>query len=210
VVVPIDFRRGRPGGPLIRNVPTLSYQQAGGLDGIVLDVPALSVTPDANGLISLNLRVKDPTWPLRDMLDVNVSVRPGEARTVFLDIRDRLLDDDNSLYMTVASAAPDFGAQSLDGMGVRLIFKSRDTARPEHVTDRLMQIQDSYGFLVEERQITRDLALFDRFYRDLTDLLRVDPDNIEARAYWSEWNTAQPLPDFIQPSPPPGVPLWAF
>lgn len=210
VVVPIDFRRGRPGGPLIRNVPTLSYQQAGGLDGIVLDVPALSVTPDANGLISLNLRVKDPTWPLRDMLDVNVSVRPGEARTVFLDTRDRLLDDDNSLYMTVASAAPDFGAQSLDGMGVRLIFKSRDAARPEHVADRLMQIQDSYGFLVEERQITRDLALFDRFYRDLTDLLRIDPDNVQARAYWSEWNAAQPLPAFIQPSPPPGVPLWAF
>ncbi len=210
VMVPIDFRRGRPGGPLIRNVPTLSYQQAGGLDGIVLDIPALSATPDANGLISLNLRVKDPTWPLRDMLDVNVSVRPGEARTVFLDTRDRVLDDDHSLYLTVTSAAPDFGAQSLDGMGVRLIFKTRDAARPEHVADRLIQVQDSYGFLVEERQITRDLALFDRFYRDLTDLLRVDPDNVEGRAYWSEWNASQPLPEFVQPTPPTGVPLWAF
>ena len=210
VVVPIDFRRGRPGGPLIRNVPTLSFQQAGGLDGIVLDIPALSATPDASGLISLNLRVKDPTWPLRDLLDVNVAVRPGEARTVFLDTRDRVLDDDHSLYFTITSAAPDFGAESLDGMGVRLIFKTRDAARPQHVADRLIQIKDSYGFLVEERQITRDLALFDRFYRDLTDLLRVDPDNVEGRAYWSEWNASQPLPAFVQPTPPAGVPLWAF
>jgi hypothetical protein len=210
VVVPIDFRRGRPGGPLIRNVPTLSFQEAGGLDGIVLDIPALRVTPDDRGLISLNLRVKDPTWPLRDLLDVNVAVRPGEARTVFLDTRDRILDNDHSLYLTVAAGAPDFGATSLDGMGVRLIFKSRDAARPQHVADRLIQIKDSYGFLVEERQITRDLALFDRFYRDLTDLLRIDPDNVEGRAYWSEWNASQPLPDFVQPTPPAGAPLWAF
>lgn len=210
VVLPIDFRRGRPAGPLIRNVPTLSFQEAGGLDGIVLDIPALTATPDAAGLISLNIRVKDPTWPLRDLLDINVAVRPGEARTVFLDTRDRILDNDHSLYLTVAAAASDFRAGSLDGMGVRLIFKTRDAARPEHVADRLIQIKDSYGFLVEERQITRDLALFDRFYRDLTDLLRIDPDNIEGRAYWSEWNAAQPLPDFVQPIPPAGVPLWAF
>ena len=210
VVLPIDFRRGRPGGPLIRNVPTLSFQEAGGLDGIVLDIPALIATPDEAGLVSLNIRIKDPTWPLRDLLDINVAVRPGEARTVFLDTRDRILDNDHSLYLTVAAAASNFSAESLDGMGVRLIFKPRDAARPQHVADRLIQIKDSYGFLVEERQITRDLALFDRFYRDMTDLLRIDPDNVEGRAYWSEWNATQPLPDFVQPVPPSDVPLWAF
>lgn len=210
VVIPIDFRRGRPAGPLIRNVPTLSFQEAGGLDGIVLDIPALKSTPGADGLISLNIRVKDPLWPLRDLLDVNVAVKPGEARTVFLDTRDRILDDDDSLYFTIAASSPNFHASDLDGMGVRMIFKSRDAARPEHVADRLAQIKDSYGFLVEERQITRDLGLFDQFYLDLTDLLRVDPENVEGRAYWSEWNASQPLPAFTQPSPPPGVPLWAF
>ncbi|WP_395651964.1 LamG-like jellyroll fold domain-containing protein [Brevundimonas sp.] len=210
VVIPIEFRRGRAAGPLIRNVPTLSYQEAGGLDGLALEIPALTATPGPDGLISLNIRVKDPTWALRDLLDINVSVKPGEARTVFLDTRDRVLDNDNSLYLTVASSAADFSAQSLDGMAVRLIFKDRDAARPEHVADRLMQIKDSYGFLVEERQITRDLALFDQFYLDLTDLLRVDPDNVEGRAYWSEWNASQPLPAFTQATPPAGVPLWAF
>lgn len=210
ILVPIDFRRGRPGGPLIRNVPTLSFQEAGGLDGVVLDIPAIQATPGDDGLISLNIRVKDPLWPLRDLLDVNVSVRPGEARTVFLDTRDRILDDDHSLYFTVAASSPDFQASALDGMGVRMIFKTRDAARPEHVADRVMQIKDSYGFLVEERQITRDLALFNQFYLDLTDLLRIDPENVQGRAYWSEWNASQPLPAFTQPTPPPGVPLWAF
>ena len=210
VLVPIDFRRGRAGGPLIRNVPTLSFQEAGGLDGLVLTIPALKSTPDADGLISLNIRVKDPIWPLRDLLDINVAVKPGEARTVFLDTRDRILDDDDSLYFTVAASSPDFHASDLDGMGVRMIFKTREAARAEHVADRLAQIKDSYGFLVEERQITRDLGLFDQFYLDLTDLLRVDPENVEGRAYWSEWNASQPLPAFTQPTPPPGVPLWAF
>jgi hypothetical protein len=42
------------------------------------------------------------------MIDVQVSVRPGEARTLWLDLRDRILTGD-SLYLTVASAAPDFG-----------------------------------------------------------------------------------------------------
>ncbi|MDB5422549.1 MAG: hypothetical protein JWR59_2496, partial [Brevundimonas sp.] len=210
VLIPIDFRRGRTGGPLIRNVPTLSFQQAGGLDGIVLDIPAILATPGRDGLISLNIRVKDPLWPLRDLLDVNVSVKPGEARTVFLDTRDRILDDDDSLYFTIAASSPDFHASALNGMGVRMIFKARDAARSQHVADRLMQIKDSYGFLVEERQITRDLALFDQFYLDLTDLLRIDPENVEGRAYWSEWNASQPLPTFTQPTPPPGVPLWAF
>jgi hypothetical protein len=95
-------------------------------------------------------------------------------------------------------------------MGVKMIFKTREAARAEHVADRLAQIKDSYGFLVEERQITRDLGLFDQFYLDLTDLLRVDPENVEGRAYWSEWNASQPLPAFTQPTPPAGVPLWAF
>lgn len=210
VVIPIDFRRGRPGGPLIRNVPTLSFQEAGGLDGIVLDIPALTSTPGADGLISLNIRVKDPLWALRDLLDVNVAVKPGEARTVFLDTRDRILDDDDSLYFTIAASSPNFHAADLGGMGVRMIFKSRDAARPEHVADRLAQIKDSYGFLVEERQITRDLGLFNQFYLDLKDLLRVDPENVEGRAYWSEWNASQPLPAFTQLTPPPGAPLWAF
>ena len=95
-----------------------------GLDGIAIDLPALKVKPTHDGLIPLNIQVKDPIWPQRDMIDVSVSVSPGEARTLWLDLRDRILTDD-SLYLTIASAAPDFDAASLKGMNIRLVFKDR-------------------------------------------------------------------------------------
>ena len=55
------------------------------------------------------MQVKDPLWPMRNMLDVSFAVTPGEARTVFLDTRDRILPNDRSLYLTIASAGADFG-----------------------------------------------------------------------------------------------------
>jgi hypothetical protein len=181
-----------------------------GLDGLALDIPALKVRPGADGLIPLNIRVKDPIWPARDMIDVSVSVRPGEARTLWLDLRDRLLTAD-SLYLSVASAAADFGPKSLDGMNIRLVFKDREAAKAEHVADRFNQVKDNWGFLVEEHTASKRLALYRRLYADISDLLRVDPDNVHAREYWSDisYGAQGPLP-FTQPAPPPGVPLWAF
>jgi hypothetical protein len=181
-----------------------------GLDGIAIDIPPLKATPGTDGLIPLNIRIKDPIWPQRDMIDVSVSVRPGEARTLWLDLRDRILTDD-SLYLTIASAAPDFGPASLKGMNVRLVFKEREAAKKEHVADRFNQVKDNWGFLVEEHTASKRLALYRRLYTDISDLLRVDPDNVLARQYWADigYNAQGPLP-YVQPAPPPGVPLWAF
>src|SRR4051794_26315877 len=181
-----------------------------GLDGIAIDIPALKVKPNADGLIPLNIRVKDPIWPQRDLIDVSVSVRPGEARTLWLDTRDRILTDD-SLYLTIASAAPDFGPADLKGMNIRLVFKDRDEAKKEHVADRFNQVKDNWGFLVEEHTASKRLALYRRLYGDISDLLRVDPDNRLGREYWADisYNATGPLP-FTQPAPPPGEPLWAF
>ncbi|MGQ7361726.1 hypothetical protein ACTGV6_10790, partial [Streptococcus suis] len=48
-------------------------------------------------------------------------------------------------------------------------------------------------------------------FGDITDLLRVDPDNVTARQYWADINyRPENLPAVPQPTPPPGVPLWAF
>lgn len=181
-----------------------------GLDGIAIDIPALKVKPNAEGLIPLNVRVKDPIWPQRDLIDVSVSVRPGEARTLWLDTRDRILTED-SLYLTVASAAPDFGPADLKGMNIRLVFKDREAAKAEHVADRFNQVKDNWGFLVEEHTASKRLALYRRLYADISDLLRVDPDNRLGREYWADisYNATGPLP-FVQPAPPRGEPLWAF
>ena len=156
--------------------------------------------------------MKDPIWPGRDMIDVSVSVRPGEARTVWLDLRDRILTND-SLYLTIASAAPDFGAPSLDGVKIRLVFKDRAEAMNEHVADRFNQVKDNWGFLVEEHTASKRAGAVSRaLFADITDLLRVDPDNrAGARAIGRTSTTApENLPAFAQPAPPAGVPLWAF
>ena len=86
-----------------------------GLDGIAIDIPAMHVKPTHGGLFPLNIQVKDPLWPARNMMDVNVSVKPDEARTVWLDTRDRLLPPGHSLYITLAGAGQDFSAKQLDG-----------------------------------------------------------------------------------------------
>lgn len=210
VLIPSNFGDAPPGRPLARAWNYGWENSHDGLDGVALDLPAIHAKPDARGLIALDIRVKDPIWPERDMIDVQVAVKPGEARTLWLDLRDRLLTGD-SLYLTIASSAPDFGAASLDGMGVRLVFKDRAEARKEHVTDRFNQVKDNWAFLVEEHTASKREALYRRLYGDISDLLRVDPDNLEARRYWADIGYSQDqLPPFVQPVAPAGMPLWAF
>ena len=59
---------------------------------------------------------------------------------------------------------------------VRLIFKPRADALPEHIIDRLTQAKDNYANMVEEAVSSERLNTWNRFYADITDLLRVDPD----------------------------------
>lgn len=214
VLIPSNFGDAPADRPLARAWNYGWENVHDGLDGLAIDLPAISAKPDAKGLIPLDIRVKDPIWPDRDMMDLQVSVRPGQPRTLWLDLRDRILTAD-SLYLTVASAAPDFGAKSLDGMTVRLVFKDRAAAKAEHVADRFNQVKDNWAFLVEEHTASKRAGLYRRLYGDITDLLRVDPDNLEARRYWADIGYSEDqLPPFVQPEPPagqsPAMPLWAF
>ena len=208
ILIPDDFRLARSSRP----VGHASYgweNLNAGLDGIAIDIPALHVKATHGGLFPLNIQVKDPLWPARNMLDVSVSIKPDEARTVWLDTRDRMLPPGHSLYITLAGAGPDFNAQQLDGAKIRLRFKPRVQALPEHVADRFAQMRDNMAFLVEEHTNTKRLARYERLDRDLTDLLRVDPDNARAREYWVEMNPEQGWPDKSLPTVPAGVPRWA-
>ena len=64
--------------------------------------------------------------------------------------------------------------------------------------------------MVEESVNSRRLNLFNRFDADITDLLRVDPQNDLGRKYWHEKNMEQARPPFTLPQAPAGVPQWAF
>jgi Concanavalin A-like lectin/glucanases superfamily len=208
ILVPADFR-----AQMITDGHGFSYGWEnidGGLDGIAIDLPPLKIQPNADGVIPLNIEVKDPLWPMRDMLTFTFAVKPNTPHTLWLDTRDRILPNGKSLYLTIAAQSGDFGPSALEGAEIRLIFKPYKDALPEHIADRFTQVRDEFANLVEESVSSRRLNLFNRFDTDITDLLRVDPQNQLARDYWHEMNHEQPHPPFILPQAPAGVPQWAF
>jgi Concanavalin A-like lectin/glucanases superfamily len=190
-------------------IPNTWDKLTDGLDGIAIDLPALNLPPTHGNLIAFNLQVKDPLWPLRAMFDFSFSVKPGEAKTLWLDLRDRILPAGKPLYLTIASASGAFDASTLHRAEVRLVFKSREAARPEHELDRFTQARDSYAMLVEEHPRSPKYNLWNRFEADLTDLLRVNPEHELGRQYAAA-GMGGPRPAFTQPEAPAGVPLWAF
>jgi concanavalin A-like lectin/glucanase superfamily protein len=209
ILIPADFRDGTPARD--RNSYSYTWENMNaGLDGIAIDLPALAVKPTHGEYFPLNIQVKDPLWPMRNLLDFTFSVKPGEAKTLWLDTRDRILPDRKSLYLTIAGAGADFDASDLEGAEIRLIFKPRTDAAPEHELDRFTQVRDNYAMLVEEHTNTRRLNLYARFEADAVDLLRVNPDHYPGRNYWADANREQAKPPFAQPVPPAGTPLWAF
>ncbi len=210
VLVPSGVGDAPADQPLIRSWAYSWENMHDGLDGVAIDLPALDLPATHDGLIPLDIRIKDPIWPARDMIDVSVSVQPGQKRTVFLDLRDRILTAD-SLWLSIASAAPGFNAQALDGAAIRMVFKPRAEAIAEHVADRFNQVRDNWGFLVEEHTTSKRQRLYARVYADLSDLLRVDPDHALGRLYWNYISyNSQGRPPFTAPEVPAGVPAWAF
>jgi hypothetical protein len=208
VVIPSDFRDVN----FNARRSDFSYTWAnmpGGLDGVALDLPALKLAPTHGEWIPINVQIKDPIWPLRNLLDVSFSVKPGTPHTIWFDTRDRVLPNDRPLYFTIASASPEFDAADLEGASVRLIFKPLKDAAREHVADRFTQVRDNYAQLLEERPNTRRLDLYTRLEGDLTDLLRVDPEHRLGRAYWYDFNREQPRPPVAFAAAAQGVPLWA-
>ncbi|MGN0920944.1 MAG: LamG-like jellyroll fold domain-containing protein [Cellvibrio sp.] len=181
-----------------------------GLDGIELTLPAMNLAPTRNGLIAFNVQIKDPIWPERNMLDVSFSIKPNQEYKIWLDLRDRILTDD-SFYLTFASSAPNFTGEHLQGAQIQLVFKEREQAKAEHITDRFNQVKDNWGNLVEEHTSSQRMALYRRAHADVTDLLRVDPDHDLGRLYWYYMSfKSQRPPQFAPLVAPAGVPFWAY
>ncbi|MSU66785.1 MAG: LamG domain-containing protein [Opitutus sp.] len=181
-----------------------------GLDGIEIDLPALVVQSTHGEFFPVRIQVKDPLWPMRSMFDFSFSIKPGERKTLWLDLRDRLLPPGKGLLLTFAGAGPGFGASALQGAKMRLLFKPRDLARREHEQDRFTQAKDSFAMLVEEWPTSPKLNLWVRFESDLKDLLRANPEHVLGRQYAAVSALAAPRPRYEAPGPPPGVPRWAF
>ena len=208
ILIPADFR-GLPAETT--HVPSYTWDNIyAGLDGIAIDLPALNVRPTHGDYVPMNIEVRDPLWPMRDMLNFTFSVKPGEPHTLWLDTRDRILPNDKSLLITIASASAEFNAAALEGAEMRLIFKPYNEAAKEHVADRLTQVRDNFSNMTEEHVNSRHLNTYNRFYANITDLLRVDLSNDLGRKYWHEWNPETAAPAYTPPTVPADVPRWAY
>jgi hypothetical protein len=185
-------------------IPSAWDQVNDGLDGIAIDLPAQKPSGNLTA-IQFNIQVHDPIWPLRTMLDFTFSVRPGEARTLWLDLRDRILPLGKPLYLTVASGSTQL---ALDNAELRLVFKPRETARAEHELDRFTQVRDAYAMSTEEHPANPRLDLYNRIKGDLEDLLRVNPEHVLGRQYAAAFLNA-PRPPVAFAPVPAGAPAWA-
>lgn len=209
-VPPAMSGKGAAGLPIVHLVVPDGWDNlSDGLDGIALDLPALAVAATHGGFVALNVQVKDPLWPARNMLDFTFSVKPGEAKTLWLDLRDRLLPSGKPLWISLASSSPEFNASAIAGAALRLVFKPHDAALAEHEIDRFTQVRDVYAMMTEEHPHDLRLDMWNRFKADLDDLLRANPNHVLGRQY-AAVNAGAPRPEFKPPEPPAGVPLWAF
>jgi hypothetical protein len=210
VLIPADFRQNRPGGP----VGKFQYGWQGmdaGLDGVAIDIPALKVKATHGELFPLNIKVKDPLWPGRDLIDVNVSVKPGEARTVYLDTRDRLLPDGKSLYLTIAGAGADFDAKAAGRHGrapeVQALGRRQGRARrrPPGPGARQPGLPGRGA-----RRLQAPGPLCAAGPGAVGPAARRPRPTQHGREMWAELNPEQPGPAVTLPVAPAGVPNWAF
>lgn len=194
--------------PFIHILVPYSGKADAGLYGIEIRMPEFGVTPTHDGLFPVNIRVKDPLWPMRDLADFSFSVKPGDSPVLWIDTRDRILPDHYALYITIAGAGTDLNPDLLTGTRLDLVYNSREAARSEHEADRFTQVRDLYAHMVEERPRSPRLNLYNRFTADCNDLLTVNPNHWLAQTYRYAV-TRKNKPEFNIPACPDGIPEWA-
>lgn len=197
-----------------------------GLDGVELVIP-----PDSGCAgRSFSVQIKDPLWYYRNLLHITFRV-DGRGNCLWMDTRDRLLPENRCLYVTIACDDAGFRQSDLLRWKFSLIYKSRAAVLAEHCADRFTQVRDLYGHLVEEAPNRSVYNMFNRFSRDVEDLMKADPNHIPGQFYMYEKDllvngksthvavktqgeeTPRSLeyrPNYHTAAVPEGVPAWAF
>lgn len=207
----IDARENNNSLPFIHILIPYENSDNNALDGIEIELPPLAVNPSHHGVFPMNIRIKDPLWPMRDLADFSFSVKPKQSHTLWIDTRDHILPEDQALYITLAGADHSLSQAALEGAKISMIYKSVDEAKPEHELDRFTQVRDLYSHLVEEHPSSPRLNLYNRFNADLSDLLKVNPQHWLGRAYkYATTNNIEDRPEYEIKESPKGIPAWAF
>ena len=177
-----------------------------GLDGIELSFNVKKAGKFA-------VRIMDPLWYYREMAHFTFAATEGR-KTVWFDTRDRVLPEGRCLYVTIAAeeVLP-------EEIVLTTVFKNAADAKEEHCLDRFTQLRDAYGHMTEERPLQKEYNLFNRYYGDMMDLLKVDPEHELGNYYLYDFeihaNARLGLPrthdvKFKSTPVPKGVPAWAF
>lgn len=120
-----------------------------GLDGVVIDFFVFNLLFIYDGLILLNICIKDLIWLVCDMIDVLVLVLLGQKCMLWLDLCDCIFILD-SLWLSIVLVVLCFDVDVFDGVQVWLVFKLCVEVLKEYVVDCFNQVCDNWGFLVEE------------------------------------------------------------
>lgn len=186
-----------------------------GLDGIELIIDKDAIDED----VICNIQIKDPLWYYRNLMQFTCKLQKNQGYNLWCDTRDRILPEDRCLYITLAfDKWVDIGRLE-SGLKIRTIYKEAREAKAEHVADRFIQVRDVFGHLMEERPAQKEFNLYNRFRRDIEDLMRIDPKHIPGQYYRYELGVLHRtkagildnyLPDYKTEVVPEGVPAWAF
>ncbi len=190
-----------------------------GLDGI-----ELTFCTQEQGDVSYSVQVKDPLWYYRNLAHFTFRAQAGIQQRLWLDTRDRILPQNRCLYLTIAVSDPKAGKRMMESLQLRTIFKPAEQAKKEHVEDRFAEVRDITGHLTEESPFLPEYQMFNRFQRDILDLLKVDPAHPQGNAYLymlmkhrrnmpkDRMGNEVALPEIQIPEEPvpDGVPEWAY
>ncbi|MBP5224675.1 MAG: hypothetical protein J6Z38_03740, partial [Lachnospiraceae bacterium] len=233
---PSAFTGKVSGLPVAAIILPYDNAKADGLDGVAFEIPALCCEDTADGFINLQIAVKDPLWKYRDLAVFTMKVKAGEAKKLWLDLRDRILPADKAMHIVIAASAKDFSAASLQGMKVSLHFKAQKDAMKEHLEDAINRVRDVHGNIVEERPGHPKYYMYERMMRDIMDILKYDPKNELGKTFlydisWDTYDRDRTFgspdyaefkakgtirgikvekPTYRQPKPPKGIEPWAF
>jgi len=185
-----------------------------------VDAIWLKLKPSGSSEPLINISIKDPVYSGRELF--NASARVATASGVTIDFPDIVFPAGAALWMTVASDQLDFESW-LSGADVELQLAHSDGAaaelsRKEYLADRLAWMKDSFRRLSQtspwkQEDIAnrrRESKAADELLAVVEDILRVDPNEPTAVTYQGWIRPRSAPPDYKQPVPPPGIPLWAF
>ncbi|GEM_PF-7005044 len=174
---PVRYNSIPAGLPIANILIPYANKSKDGLDGIEMTIPAMRLMDTVGGCFNVNIRIHDPLWQSREMMNFTFRMRAGEPKKIWFDLRDRILPDNRILYITFTASAADFKSDLLQNMLVKLYFKPLKEALVEHIEDRTREVLNELSLILTERHPDPSELTFRRLFLSSADVLRYDPGN---------------------------------